>query len=361
MVKLFSFPKNHKKHHGKIKKHPEEPHGDELPPPDDGDLNFDIFPALPASVAMNSLTGVISGSPLVEQTAGCQYTVTVRWRTTGEVATRCAVAFAVVPADLASACNAAYLGHQPVEFRPAPARPAQGSLFSNAADDTDGFGDPFAALDGGVSALTGDSRSAPSDGSPGKRGSVIVAMGSVGHAPGSESAVGTLPRVADALPASSVWLGEADMGYQRSLPMTGQHSSGMPLEVQTTLAHLSHTEVASHVSSSERFHNGMSSSAHGGRSHMSSTEKFGGRSHMSSTDQLSLGRCPSWRSHMSSTDKLSLGGRPMTQPGHSRTSVYPLGPPLKNREGDGPAVKGGLFAYKVPPLSARAPRSKPLY
>jgi hypothetical protein len=75
-------------------------------------LRFAIEPQLPANVHMNEQSGVITGSPFREH-VGCQYTVMVRWADTGKVAGCCALAFAVVSADLASLCNNAYLGQEP--------------------------------------------------------------------------------------------------------------------------------------------------------------------------------------------------------------------------------------------------------
>lgn len=91
--------------------------GEELPPPEHGRLRFEVHPPLPAKVSIEPSTGVIRGSLLTEHAAGGQYTVTARWEETGELAARCAIAFAVVPADLAAACNGAYLEQQPPAFR----------------------------------------------------------------------------------------------------------------------------------------------------------------------------------------------------------------------------------------------------
>jgi len=84
----------------------------ELPPPDAGLLVFKVQPPLPSQVDIDETTGVIRGSPLMEHLAGMQYIVTACWEDSMEPAATCAVAFAVVPVDVASICNAAYLGRQ---------------------------------------------------------------------------------------------------------------------------------------------------------------------------------------------------------------------------------------------------------
>lgn len=99
-------------------KRPDQSEAEEMTDLDPGLLRFEIHPPLPAAVALDEITGVISGSPLMEHVAGRQYTITARWEVSGQVAARCAVAFAVVSASLANLCNAAFLGQEPPAFRP---------------------------------------------------------------------------------------------------------------------------------------------------------------------------------------------------------------------------------------------------
>jgi len=119
------------------------PPGAELQALDAGSLRFAIEPALPAKVMLDAVTGVIGGSPLMEHAAGRQYMITARWEASGDIAGRCAVAFAVVSTDIASMCNAAFLGEEPPAFRPH----APSYVAPMAAENTDGSPEEAIAAD----------------------------------------------------------------------------------------------------------------------------------------------------------------------------------------------------------------------
>lgn len=80
-------------------------------------LRYKVNPPLPAGMSLDAISGVISGCALIEHAMGKQYTITAFWKDTEEAAAKCAIAFAVVSADVAMMCNSAYLNEQPPAFR----------------------------------------------------------------------------------------------------------------------------------------------------------------------------------------------------------------------------------------------------
>lgn len=77
---------------------------------------FSVSPGLPGQISLDETTGIIKGCPLMERAAGCTYTISAADKN-GEILAKCQIRFAVAPAEVASLCNAAFLGQ---EVKPKP-------------------------------------------------------------------------------------------------------------------------------------------------------------------------------------------------------------------------------------------------